>query len=197
MNRKASEERKTKETDIKLSLDIDGSGETSISSGIPFFDHMLTGFARHGFFDLIFRAEGDLSTDPHHLIEDSGIVLGQAIKKCVGDRTNVNRFGAALIPMDDALAQVALDLSGRAYLAYEVKGLSFSHIGNLNIHLFREFYQALVNSAGINLHISLLAGDEPHHAMEAIFKAFGRALDNAVRREERNQNVPSTKGILE
>ncbi len=196
MLRQAELTRRTKETEIAATLVLDGSGQIEVDSGVPFFDHMLTGFARHGFFDLHFKAEGDLQVDAHHLMEDAGIVLGQVVREAVGDKAGITRFGAALIPMDDALAQVALDLSGRPFLRYELPTLRSSQVGNLSLHLFREFFQALVNSGGINLHVDLLAGEEPHHAMEAIFKALGRALDAAVRIDDRNRGIPSTKGVL-
>ncbi len=197
MERQAEISRETKETKIVLNLCLDGSGETEVNTGLPFFDHVLVGFARHGFFDLQLKIDGDLQVDAHHVLEDAGIVLGAAIAKSVGDKAGVRRFGAALIPMDDALAQVALDLSGRPFLCYELKGVERLQVGGLSVRLFREFFQGLANRGAVNLHITLLAGDEPHHAVEAVFKAFGRALDAAVRIEPRNQGVPSTKGILD
>ncbi len=197
MERRAEVSRQTSETRISLSLVIDGTGETEVKTGLPFLDHMLIGFARHGFFNLRFLAEGDLQVDAHHVMEDAGIVLGQGVREALGDKAGLKRFGAALIPMDDALAQVALDLSGRSYLSYDLKGVEMLQVGHLNVRLFRDFFQGLVNTAGMNLHVELLAGDEPHHAMEAVFKALGRALDAAVRSDQRVQDVPSSKGVLD
>jgi len=197
MERRAEVSRQTSETRISLSLVIDGTGETEVKTGLPFLDHMLIGFARHGFFNLRFLAEGDLQVDAHHVMEDAGIVLGQGMREALGDKAGLKRFGAALIPMDDALAQVALDLSGRSYLSYDLKGVEMLQVGHLNVRLFRDFFQGLVNTAGMNLHVELLAGDEPHHAMEAVFKALGRALDAAVRSDQRVQDVPSSKGVLD
>ncbi len=197
MDRTAEKVRKTAETSISLYLCLDGTGETEIDTGLPFFDHMLTGFSRHGFFDLRVAGEGDLRVDAHHLIEDTGIVMGGAISEALGDRKSIKRFGAALIPMDDALAQAALDLSGRPFLRYVLNEVDRSQVGNLNVRLFKEFFQGLVNAAGMNLHIELLAGEEPHHAIEAVFKAFGRALDMAVNIDSRTQDVPSSKGVLD
>ena len=195
MKRKAEVERKTKETDIKISLVIDGQGQTNIASGIPFFDHMLTLLAVHGFFDLSVRAVGDLDVDFHHTIEDVGLVLGDTIREALGERQGIKRYGHAVTPMDDALAAVTIDLSNRPYLVYNVPEHAAS--GNaLNPSLTREFFRALVNRAGMNLHINVAYGDNDHHVVESIFKAFGRALDQAASLDGRITGVRSSKGTL-
>ena len=195
MKRKAEVERKTKETDIKISLVIDGQGQTNITSGIPFFDHMLTLLAVHGFFDLSVRAAGDLDVDFHHTIEDVGLVLGDAIREALGQRQGIKRYGHAVTPMDDALATVTIDLSNRPYLVYNVPEHADSGIA-LNPSLTREFFRALVNRAGMNLHINVAYGDNDHHVVESIFKAFGRALDQAASLDGRITGVRSSKGAL-
>ncbi len=196
MNREAIAKRKTRETNIELHFNIDGGGQTEVSTGIPFFDHMLEAFGRHGYFDLNLKAVGDLTVDAHHTMEDVGLVLGQALKQAVGDKNGICRYGWCLLPMDDALARVALDLSGRPCLVYDVQ-TDYPEVGGVNPRLFREFFQALVNSAGINLHIQRLAGAEAHHVFEAVFKGFGKSLDQATKREPRCQGVPSTKDKLD
>jgi imidazoleglycerol-phosphate dehydratase len=195
MKRKAEVERKTKETDIKISLAIDGQGQTNIASGIPFFDHMLTLLAVHGFFDLSVRATGDLDVDFHHTIEDVGLVLGDTIREALGERQGIKRYGHAVTPMDDALAAVTIDLSNRPYLVYNVPEHAASGIA-LNPSLTREFFRALVNRAGMNLHINVAYGDNDHHVVESIFKAFGRALDQAASLDGRITGVLSSKGTL-
>ena len=195
MERKAEVERKTKETDIKISLAIDGQGQTNIASGIPFFDHMLTLLAVHGFFDLSVRAKGDLDVDFHHTIEDVGLVLGDTIREALGARKGINRYGHAVTPMDDALATVTVDLSNRPYLVYHAPEHATSGIA-LNPSLTKEFFRALVNRAGMNLHINVAYGDNDHHVVESIFKAFGRALDEAASMDRRITGVRSSKGSL-
>jgi imidazoleglycerol-phosphate dehydratase len=196
MNRTAETERRTRETEVHVCLNLDGSGQASVESGLPFFDHMLGAFARHGLFDLTLSARGDLDVDAHHTMEDTGLVLGQALRQALGDRSGITRFGAAVVPMDDALVRVALDISGRPYLAYRVTAPRDS-VAGIPLCLFREFYRALVTAAGLTLHIDLLSGDEEHHIMEGVFKAFGRALDQGTRPDPRVTGVPSTKGALD
>jgi len=195
MKRKAKVERKTKETDIKISLVLDGQGQTNIASGIPFLDHMLTLMAVHGFFDLSVRAAGDLEVDFHHTVEDVGLVLGDTIRAALGERQGIKRYGHAVTPMDDALAAVTIDLSNRPYLVYNVPEHAPSGIA-LNPSLTREFFRALVNRAGMNLHINVAYGDNDHHVVESIFKAFGRALDQAASLDGRITGVRSSKGTL-
>ncbi|MCC5834991.1 MAG: imidazoleglycerol-phosphate dehydratase HisB [Opitutales bacterium] len=188
--------RNTSETRISLSLNIDGSGKGDINTGIPFFDHMLELFARHGLFDLTVKAEGDLSVDYHHTVEDVGIVLGQALKEAVGDKKGMVRYGFFLLPMDECLARFVIDIGNRPLLDYRVTS-QHQFVRDFNILLVREFFQAFANSAGANVHIELLHGDEPHHIAEAIFKAFARALDAATRIDDRQADrIPSTKGTL-
>jgi imidazoleglycerol-phosphate dehydratase len=195
-NRVAELERNTAETQIKLRLDLDGSGKSAVETGIPFFDHMLTLFARHGLFDLDVAATGDLDVDYHHMVEDVGIVLGEAVKKALGPKLGIRRYGFFLLPMDETLARVALDLSNRPLMVYKVE-CPESFVRDFNIHLFREFFQAFANTAGANLHIGLEYGDEPHHVAEGIFKAFARALDVATSIDPRQaDSLPSTKGLL-
>ena len=195
MKRAAEIERKTKETDIKISLNIDGKGDASIASGIPFLDHMLTLFAVHGFFDLAVSAAGDLEVDSHHTIEDVGLVLGDAINQALGERKGIKRYGHAVTPMDDALAAVTIDLSNRPYLVCNLPDYADSGIA-LNPSLTREFFRALVNRAGMNLHINVSYGENDHHVVESVFKAFGRALDQASSLDDRVKGVRSSKGAL-
>jgi len=194
--RKAEIERKTKETDIKVEFHIDGKGDGRIDTGIPFLDHMLDLFARHGLFDLSIEARGDLEVDYHHTVEDIGIVLGQAITKAAGDKKGIRRYGNAVIPMDETLAEVSLDLSGRPYLVYNVALPRRGKIREFDADLIEDFFQALVNHSGITLHIDLRYGRNIHHIFEAIFKAFARALDTATSIDSRVSGVPSTKGRL-
>jgi imidazoleglycerol-phosphate dehydratase len=188
--------RNTKETQIELELNLDGSGKSKIDTGIAFFDHMLELFSRHGLFDLKLKATGDLSVDYHHTVEDVGIVLGQAVKEAVGEKLGIKRYGFFLLPMDECLARVVLDLGNRPLLVYRVDSPQY-FVRDFNILLVREFFQAFANSAGANVHIELLYGDEPHHVAEAIFKGFSRALDAATQIDPRQPNqLPSTKDLL-
>lgn len=197
MPRKAKVTRKTKETDIKLGINLDGKGNYKINTSIPFVDHMLSLMSKHGHFDLDITAKGDTDVDYHHLMEDIGIVLGDAIKKALGKKLRIRRYGEALTPMDESLAQVALDLSGRPFLVYKVKPpRNNTLIKSLGVSLFEDFFRALSNHAGINLHIILHYGRDPHHIFEAIFKGFGRALRAAVETHPKTRGVPSTKGTL-
>jgi imidazoleglycerol-phosphate dehydratase len=195
MNRTAGVDRKTKETDIRISLNLDGNCQTEISTGIPFFDHMLTLFAVHGFFDLTLHAVGDIDVDFHHTVEDVGLVLGQAVSQALGDRKGIKRYGNAVTPMDDALAAVTIDLSNRPFLVYNAPVPVASEVG-LSPSLAKEFFRALVNRAGMNLHINVSYGENEHHVIESIFKAFGRALDQASAFDERIKGVRSSKGML-
>ncbi len=193
--RTAKIDRKTKETDISLSLAIDGTGTSRISTGIGFFDHMLDGFARHGFFDLTLQVNGDLGVDGHHTVEDTGIVLGTAIKEALGDKAGIKRYGSFLLPMDDALCLCAVDLCGRPYFAFDCE-FGAERAGELETELVREFFYAVSYSAGMNLHIRMLDGLNTHHMIEAMFKAFAKALDEAASYDDRVSGVLSTKGVL-
>ena len=195
MARSATVTRKTKETDIQIIFNIDGTGKGEISTGIGFFDHMLEGFTRHGFFDLKCKVEGDLYVDGHHTVEDTGIVLGQAIKEALDDKKGIRRFGQFLLPMDDVLVLCAIDLSGRPYYQSNVSFTTPS-MGGLDTELIREFFYAVSYSAGMNLHFQLLAGENNHHIAEAMFKAFAKALDEATTKDPRITDVLSTKGSL-
>ncbi len=193
--RVAKIERKTKETKIIASLSLDGNGKGLIDCEIPFINHMLELFAKHGFFDLNVKARGDIDVDYHHCIEDLGIVLGEAIKKAVGDKKGINRYGFCVLPMDEALSLISLDLSGRAFLSYDVKTVT-DNIKGIDLRLFHEFFYALAINSGMTLHIKLLAGEEVHHIIEAIFKGFAKALRMAVDFNPRVTGIPSTKGKL-
>ena len=193
--RKAEVERKTKETQIRIGLNLDGLGKSEINTGIGFFDHMLTAMAKHGLFDLSVQATGDLEIDPHHTVEDVGIVLGRAIDKALHDKSGVARFGWAVVPMDEALVLTSIDLSGRSLLCYDV-AIGQEKIGTLDTVLFSEFFESIARNAGMTLHIRKLAGDDPHHTAEAVFKSFAKALAQAVAVSEKVQGVPSTKGVL-
>src|SRR5512138_2527778 len=195
MARKGVVERITKETQIKLSIDLDGSGKGAICTSVPFLDHMLDLFARHGLFDLEVEASGDIDIDFHHTVEDVGIVLGQAIKEALGDKKGIRRYGQATVPMDETLASVATDLSGRPYLVYHVN-LPKVKIGEFDVELAKEFFQALVNNLGANIHVNVMYGDNVHHVLEACFKATARALDMATQLDPRIEGVLSTKGKL-
>lgn len=188
--------RETRETQIEVMIDLDGPGVSQISTGLPFMDHMLEAFARHGYFGLTVQASGDLEIDAHHTMEDLGLVLGTAVREALGTRESIARYGAAFVPMDEALARCVVDISGRPHLAYEVVPQE-AVAGGISLRLFREFFQALVNSASLTLHIHLLSGVEAHHCLESVFKAFGRALDAAVHTDSRCDGVPSTKGMLD
>ncbi|SFR96154.1 imidazoleglycerol-phosphate dehydratase HisB [Anaeromicropila populeti] len=187
--------RKTNETDITMEFTVDGSGRASIETGIGFFDHMLNSFTRHGFFDMKLKAEGDLYVDSHHTVEDVGIVLGNAIKEAVGDKAGMKRYGSCMLPMDEALVLCSLDLSGRPYLSYQVD-LTVERLGTMDTELVKEFFYAVSYSSGMNLHIKMLDGVNNHHIVEAVFKAFAKALDEATRMDERITGVLSTKGAL-
>jgi imidazoleglycerol-phosphate dehydratase len=195
MERKAGISRKTKETQIKINLKLDGLGKHRISTSIPFLDHMLSLLAAHGLFDLTIQAKGDTAVDFHHTVEDVGICLGTALKQALGGKEGVGRYGSAFVPMDESLACVHVDLSGRAHLVYHVP-LRKRKIGDFDTELVKEFFQALVNNAGITLHAQVAYGSNGHHMVESLFKACGRALRQAVSRDERVHGVPSTKGRL-
>ena len=195
MGRRAQITRETKETQITVVLDLDGGGSANISTGVPFFDHMLDAFGRHGLFDLTVDAKGDLEIDAHHTVEDVGIVLGQAIAQALGDKAGITRFGSSFIPMDEALVLAAIDISGRGALYYDVT-LPIEMIGTFDTTLANEFFVALATNAGITLHIQCLYGLNSHHIVEAAFKAVARALAAAVALDPRVSGVPSTKGAL-
>jgi len=194
-HRKAEVQRKTKETAVVLKLDLDGKGEHSILTGIPFFDHMLSLLAYHSRLDLSLKAKGDIAVDAHHTVEDVGICLGDGIKKALGDAKGIRRYGMAMIPMDETLVSVALDFSMRPWLVFQVK-LRKSKIGTFDTELVEEFFKALCSHARMTLHINLLYGKNSHHMVEAVFKGFGRALREAVSLDPRSSRVPSTKGVL-
>lgn len=187
--------RKTKETEINLTLNLDGSGETQLDTGIGFFDHMLDGFARHGFFDLKVQVKGDLIVDTHHSIEDTGIVLGKAIRYALKDKKGIKRYGSCILPMDETLVLCAIDLSGRPYFAFEGEFTS-ERVGYMETEMVREFFYAISYSAGMNLHMKILSGTNNHHMIEGLFKSFGRALDEATMKDPRIRDVMSTKGSL-
>lgn len=195
MARIAKLKRTTKETDISIALNLDGSGNASIDTGIGFFDHMLEGFTKHGFFDLDCKVKGDLEVDGHHTVEDTGIVLGNCIKQAVGDKKGIKRYGYFILPMDDALALCAVDLCGRPYLNFECS-FPTERVGYLDTELVREFFYAVSYTAGMNLHIRMISGTNSHHMIEAMFKAFAKALDMAASAEPRTTEVLSTKGSL-
>ena len=187
--------RKTNETDIRLRLNLDGAGSYQLASGVPFLDHMLSHVAVHGLFDLELSCRGDTQVDDHHSVEDIGIVLGQALKQALGDKAGLARYGSQLLPMDEALALVAVDLSGRSLLVYDVE-LPAANVGAFATELVPEFLRALAHNAGLTLHVQLLHGQNTHHIIEAIFKGLGRALGQAVARDPRRAAIPSTKGAL-
>ena len=187
--------RKTKETDINLTLKLDGSGETQLDTGIGFFDHMLDGFARHGFFDLKVQVEGDLIVDTHHSVEDTGIVLGNAIRYALKDKRGIKRYGSCILPMDETLVLCAIDLSGRPYFCFEGQ-FTAERVGYLETEMVREFFYAVSYAAGMNLHMKILSGTNNHHMIEGLFKAFGRALDEATIKDPRIKDIMSTKGSL-
>ncbi len=195
MKRSAKVKRKTKETEIAVELGLDGTGKYEIATTVPFMDHMLELFARHGLFDLKVRAAGDTEVDYHHTVEDLGICLGEACKKAIGDKKGITRYGEASVPMDDSLARVDLDLGGRAFLVYNAK-IPRGKVGEFDVDLIEVFFSAFSANSEINLHINLAYGNNYHHIIEAIFKAFARALDRATRRDERIKGLMSTKGTL-
>lgn len=194
-NRIVTKERKTKETDIKLTLNLDGTGKSKIDTGVGFFDHMLEGFAKHGLFDLELTCKGDLNVDCHHTIEDIGIVLGTAINEAIGDKKSLKRYGSMMLPMDDALVLCAIDLCGRPYFAYDCE-YSVPRIGDMDTEMVREFFYAVSYGGAMNLHLKQLDGVNNHHIAEASFKAFAKALDQATMKDERIEGVLSTKGAL-
>jgi imidazoleglycerol-phosphate dehydratase len=196
MTRTAEVHRKTKETDLHVRLTLDGSGEGQIRSGIGFFDHMLEAFARHALIDLTIEGSGDLHVDGHHTVEDTGIALGQAIAQALGDRAGIRRYADALVPLDEALVRAVVDVSGRPYLSYHVDIPKWQMLGDFDVFLTPEFFRALVLNAGLTAHLDLVRGDNPHHIVEATFKAFARALDAATSLDPRVTGIPSTKGVL-
>jgi len=195
MSRKAAIERSTKETQIKLELELDGTGESRIDTGIGFFDHMLDGFTRHGLFDLCAACQGDVHVDSHHTIEDMGIVLGTAIREALGDKKGIVRYGSCMLPMDETLAMCAIDLSGRPYMVFDAP-FRGQMVGGMDTQMAHEFFYAVSYAAGMNLHLKVLYGENDHHMMEALFKAFAKALDAATRTDPRITDVLSTKGSL-
>lgn len=195
MAREANMNRTTKETNILLKLNLDGSGNAEIDTGIGFFDHMLEGFAKHGFFDLEVKTEGDLAVDGHHTIEDTGIVLGGAIKKALGDKKGIRRYGSCILPMDETLVLCAIDLSGRPYLVFDAE-FTTDRVGYMETEMVKEFFYAISYKAKLNLHIKVLSGTNNHHIIEGMFKAFARALDEATGIDARNTGILSTKGSL-
>ena len=193
--RTAEVERQTRETQVKVALKVDGTGHGEIATGVPFLDHMLESFARHGFFDLKVEAHGDLHIDEHHTVEDVGIVLGRAFQQALGDRSGIRRFGEATVPLDEALCTAVVDISGRSYLSYEVP-VAQERVGNFPTELVQDFMKAFSDEAGLNLHLHLRAGRNPHHVIETVFKSFARAMDQASSLEPRVSGVLSTKGTL-
>ncbi len=195
MNRRAELERRTGETTVKVGIDLDGSGRPDVNSGIAFFDHMLALFSVHGFLDLAVHAQGDTAVDSHHTVEDVGLVLGDAVDRALGDRKGIRRYGHALTPMDDALAQVVIDLSRRPYLVFQIPACQCAE-RSFNGSLAKEFFKSVANRAGMNLHVNVPYGENEHHILEAIFKSFGRALHQAVSVDPRSRGVRSSKGAL-
>ncbi len=193
--RVAHVDRKTRETAVKIALKLDGGGRGEIATGVPFLDHMLDSFARHGFFDLKIEAKGDLQIDEHHTVEDVGIVLGKAFAQALGDRSGIKRYGEATVPLDEALCSVVVDISGRSYLAYNVP-ITQERVGSFQTELVHDFMKALSDNVGMNLHMNMLSGRNPHHVIEASFKALARAMDTATSLEPRVAGVLSTKGTL-
>jgi imidazoleglycerol-phosphate dehydratase len=196
MSRSAEVSRKTRETQLRIRVDLDGSGQAQVGTGIGFFDHMLEAFARHGLLDLEVECRGDLQVDGHHTVEDTGIVLGQAIARALGDRAGIRRYADATVPLDEALVRAVIDVSGRPFLSYHVEIPKWQMLGDYDVFLTPEFFRALVLNAGLTVHLDLIRGDNPHHIVEATFKAFARALDLATGRDARITGVPSTKGVL-
>lgn len=196
MGRSTVVNRTTKETDISMEFNLDGSGKAQIETGVGFFNHMLDSFTRHGFFDLKLTVKGDLYVDSHHTVEDTGIVLGQAIKNALGDKQGIKRYGSFILPMDETLVLCAVDLSGRPYFVYDLE-FSSDKVGYMETELVKEFFYAVSYSAGMNLHIKMLSGGNDHHIIEAAFKAFAKALDEACTYDERIQGVLSTKGSID
>jgi imidazoleglycerol-phosphate dehydratase len=196
MPRVAEVTRKTNETDLRVRVDLDGRGDATVKTGIGFFDHMLSALARHSLMDLTLEARGDLHVDGHHTVEDTGIVLGQAISQALGDRSGIRRYGDAMIPLDEAMVRCVLDVSGRPYLSYNIEIPKWQMLGEYDVFLTPEFFRALVLNSGLTVHLDLVRGDNPHHIVEAAFKAFARAFDAATELDPRVSGVPSTKGKL-
>ncbi len=196
MSRIGEIRRRTKETNLHVRVDLDGRGEAQVRTGIGFFDHMLEALARHALLDLTLEGEGDLHVDGHHTVEDTGIALGQALAQALGDRAGIRRFGDALVPLDEALVRAVIDVSGRPYLSYNIEIAKWQMLGDYDVFLTPEFFRALVLNAGLTAHLDLMRGDNPHHIVEAAFKAFARALDAATTLDPRVTGVPSTKGTL-
>ncbi len=195
-NRSAQVSRSTKETNIQVSVLLDGAGEAELETGVGFFDHMLAHIAKHGLFDIVVRAEGDLHIDPHHTVEDVGICLGQAFLKAIGNGEGITRYGHAVVPMDEALAEVAVDFSGRPYLAFEAE-LPGGRVGDFDVELTEEFFRAFTVNSRMTIHVALRHGKNAHHCIEAMFKALGRALRQAASLDPAVRGVPSTKGVFE
>ena len=193
--RKAEISRKTKETDIRIRLDLDGSGKADIQTGVGFFDHMLDGFARHGLFDLSVHVAGDLQVDDHHTIEDTGIVLGTAVREAIGDKRGIRRYGSSILPMDETLVMTALDLGGRPWFSFD-GNFRAERCGDMGTQMVREIFYAVSYTAGMNLHMRILDGQNDHHKIEALFKSFARALDEATQTDPRITGILSTKGSL-
>ncbi|MDE0145609.1 MAG: imidazoleglycerol-phosphate dehydratase HisB [Nitrospira sp.] len=191
----AAVDRSTSETTIRVELGLDGTGQRRIATPVPFVDHMLDAFARHGLFDLVLDAKGDTHIDDHHTVEDIGMVLGSAFREALGDKAGIRRFGWAIVPLDETLAEVVVDLSGRPFLVYNVT-LSHREVKGFDLGLFEDFFQALATQGGLNLHVNVRYGRNPHHMIEAVFKAFAKAMDQATRQDDRVVGVPSTKGVL-
>ncbi|HEX5962547.1 MAG TPA: imidazoleglycerol-phosphate dehydratase HisB [Gemmatimonadales bacterium] len=196
MPRVAELSRTTKETDLHVRVDLDGKGEARVKTGIGFFDHMLEALARHALLDLTIEARGDLHVDGHHTVEDTGIVLGQALTQALGNRAGIRRYADSIVPLDEALVRCVLDVSGRPYLSYHIDIPKWQMLGDYDVFLTPEFFRALVLNAGLTVHLDLIRGDNPHHIVEAAFKAFARALDAATALDPRVTGVPSTKGAL-
>jgi imidazoleglycerol-phosphate dehydratase len=196
MTRRAEITRTTKETDLRVRVDVDGRGDSQVRTGIGFFDHMLEALARHSLMDLTVEARGDLHVDGHHTVEDTGIVLGQAIAQALGDRAGIRRYADALVPLDEALVRCVVDVSGRPFLSYNIDIPKWQMLGEYDVFLTPEFFRALVLNAGLTVHLDLVRGDNPHHIVEAAFKSFARALDMATELDPRVSGVPSTKGAL-
>jgi imidazoleglycerol-phosphate dehydratase len=196
MPRVAELARRTNETDLRVRVDLDGSGEASVHTGIGFFDHMLTALARHGLLDLTVEARGDLHVDGHHTVEDTGIVLGRAVAQALGDRAGIRRYADALVPLDEALVRCVIDVSGRPFLSYHIEIPKWQMLGDYDVFLTPEFFRALVLNAELTVHLDLIRGDNPHHIVEAAFKAFARAFDAATASDPRVVGAPSTKGVL-